>query len=53
MVSEGSAVETLSRSNSSSAAESFSDFGVTVVSPSPGSDLGGKKVPAGLDGKEC
>lgn len=35
MVSEGSVVEILSRSNSSSAAESFSDFGLTVVSPSP------------------
>lgn len=33
--SEDSAVETLSRSNSSSAAESSSDFGLTVVSPSP------------------
>lgn len=39
VVSEGSVVEILSRSNSSPAAESFSDFGLTVVSPSP--------VPAG------
>lgn len=35
MVPEDSAVGSLSRSNSSSAAESFGDFGLTVRSPSP------------------
>lgn len=38
-LSEDSAVEILSRSNSSPAAESFSDFGLMVVSPPPLSDL--------------
>lgn len=52
VVSEGSAVEILSCSNSSSAAESFSDFGLTVVFPSPLPDLK-QKYEQGLGGREC